>query len=46
MARKKKYKGVAIRNFGFKGKRYLTNDSFETTSEKDYNNLINIKRIK
>ena len=46
MGRKKKYKGVAIREFGFDGKKYFYGDAFETTDKKAYDNLINIKRIK
>lgn len=46
MSRKKKYKGVALRVFGFNGKRYKSGDPFETTNEEVYKNLINIKRIK
>jgi hypothetical protein len=46
MARKKKYKGIANRVFGFGEKRYQKGDLFETTDKEAYENLINIKRIK
>jgi len=42
----KKYKGVAIRFFGFEKNQYYTGDEFETTNKKMYDHLINIKRIK
>lgn len=44
--RKKKYKGVVIRNFSFDGLKYVYGNVFETTKKEQYDNLINIKRIK
>ena len=46
MARKKKFKGVVIRNFGFNGVKYVFGNVFETTNKEQYDHLINIKRIK
>ena len=44
--RKKKYKGVVIRNFTFGNVKYVYGNVFETTNKEQYDNLINIKRIK
>lgn len=46
MARKKKYKGVVIRNFGIDGVQFVTGNPYETTNKERYDHLINIKRIK
>lgn len=39
------YKGTALRKFGFSGKFYEKGDAFETTDKKQFDNLINNKRI-
>ena len=46
MGRKKKYKGVANRDFGFRGVKYLKGNLFGTTNKEFYDHLINIKYIK
>jgi len=46
MGRKKKYKGVVIRNFGYGSVKYVFGNVFETTCKETYDHLINIKRIK
>jgi len=46
MAKKNKYKGFVIREFGFDNKKYFYGDTFETSNKEIYENLINIKRIK
>lgn len=44
--RKKKYKGVVIRNFGFGKVKYVYGNLFETNDKEQFDNLINNKRIK
>lgn len=51
MARKKKYKGIVLKEFKVgsdpaKRITYKVGDSFETKSKKVYDDFINIKRIK
>lgn len=41
-----KHKGIALRVFGFDGKRYQRGDTVLLSSKKDYDNFINLKYIK
>lgn len=43
---KKTYSGVAIREFSANEIAYIYGDKFETSSKKQFDNLINNKRIK
>lgn len=44
--KKGKYRGFVIRNFILDGITYVYGNTFETSNEEQYKNLINIKRIK
>lgn len=42
----KEYRGSVIREFSLNGINYIYGDIFKTSNKEQYNNLINIKRIK
>ena len=46
MARKKKYKGIVLREFRHLGVLYIPKEKFETTDKSWYNYLINTKNLK